>query len=1049
MSNVKQRYKQQIFQTEATNAVCDFFAGQPNSKRNFLIDAGETNVQSLGQINQIGWANEDIRLSDTDLLKNLKAVQARNSNIKSNNAIEHLTSRIEWDDGRKETIKRPVLSIEMETGTGKTYTYIKTMFELHAKYGWSKFIIVVPSIAIREGVAKTLSDTATHFKEEYGKAIRSFIYSSSRLNELESFADDSGINVMVINTQAFNASGKDARRIYMKLDSFRSRRPIDVIAKVRPIIIIDEPQKVLGEEKGQVKKTNATRNSIGKFDPLFYLNYSATHRELFNLVYKLDAVDAYQQKLVKKISVKGISIQGSAATNGYLYLQRINTYTNKTPSATVMFEMNVNQNSGIEKKVRSLSHGDNIYEHSGELEAYRHGFTISNINANEGYVEFTNGTKITCGEVIGESNVDDIRRIQIRETIISHLQRERELFSKGIKVLSLFFIDEVAKYKYYTEGAEQKGVYATIFEEEFTSAREQYLSELPFSQAQEYRKYLERDSAAIIHNGYFSVDKKGQAVPSDVKRGEEGSSDIDAYDLILKNKARLLSLDEPTRFIFSHSALSEGWDNPNVFQICTLRQTNSEITKRQEIGRGLRLCVNQSGERMDADVLGEENVHNLNCLTVIANEKYEDFAKSLQDEFFEAIKGRPTKVDAQLFIGKNILLNGQKTTINQNEAAFIYTSLAISGLVNNDGSLSDLFNSLDQSEKESKLSSILQTTGTDIHLATAEILDIVGSVFDAKKLNSLTEDARKSIKLKLDYKKYDSQEFKDLWASISNKTYYVIKFDENKLVEKSINKLNSELNVTQTTAVVTEGWLATNAENNPEMRKLKGQTITLETISSHSSKYDLLGEIASKTEIKRSTIANILSGIHTQCFGQFKLNPEDFINKVANYINDEKSLLLKEGIDYVKIDENWDAGAIFEDNLAQGVYGSNLSDELNLHLYNRLRYDAETELQFAKDMEISNIIKMYIKMPSSYSVNTPIGTYNPDWAIITEQNGIKHCYFIAETKPSSQVDLHLRPKEAFKIHCAKKHYQAISGDKVKYTVVEDFAEFIAKASVKS
>ncbi|NCU39128.1 restriction endonuclease, partial [Candidatus Saccharibacteria bacterium] len=533
-------------------AICNVFSGQPNETRKFLLDQGSSSstAQSLFNDTQTGWANPEIHLREEDVLKNLREVQKTN-HILPSVKLEKLTSKVEWDDGRKQTVVKPVFTIEMETGTGKTYTYIKTMYEMNARYGWSKFIIVVPSIAIREGVAKSFQITADHFKEEYGKACRYFIYNSTRLNELEQFADDPGINVMIINTQAFNATGKDARRIYMKLDSFRSRRPIDVISSVNPIVIVDEPQSVIGVTGGK----NVTRDSLGKFNPLFYINYSATHRENFNMVYRLDAVDAYQHQLVKKITVKGISIQGTTATNGYLYLQRINVFPNKSPSATVVFEYNASSGNGIGKKVKSFVHGDNIYNHSGEIEAYRDGYTIAEINARDGFVEFTNGLRLEQGQVVGDSSEADIRRIQIRETIMSHLEKERELFKKGIKVLSLFFIDEVAKYKFYDASGEQKGVYAEIFEEEYKNAVELFFSQLPFDEDTDYRTFLDRDEPHRIHAGYFSVDKKGRVVDSDVKRGESESADVDAYDLIMKNKERLLSADEPVRFIFSHSAL--------------------------------------------------------------------------------------------------------------------------------------------------------------------------------------------------------------------------------------------------------------------------------------------------------------------------------------------------------------------------------------------------------------------------------------------------------------------------------------------------------------
>ena len=763
---MKLRFKHQKFQEDATNALCDVFSGQPNQVRKFLVHQGIDDSSNLLLLDtaKSGWANPELHLRDEDLLNNLREVQKRHGILPSTK-LETLTSKVDWGDGRKATVTKPVFTIEMETGTGKTYTYIKSMYELNARYGWSKFIVVVPNVAIREGVAKSFQITADHFREGYGKACRFFIYNSSRLTDLEHFADDPGINVMIINTQAFNASGKDARRIYMKLDSFRSRRPIDVIAAVNPIVMVDEPQSVIGLAGGK----NVTRDALGKFNPLFYVNYSATHRENFNMVYRLDAVDAYHQQLVKKISVKGISIRGTTATNGYLYLQRINVYPNKSPSATVVFEYNANSGTGLGKKVKTFAHGDNIYDHSGEIEAYRDGFTISEINARHGYVEFTNGLRLEQGQVVGDSSEGDIRRIQIRETIMSHLEKERELYKKSIKVLSLFFIDEVAQYKFYDESGEQKGTYAHIFEEEYQTAVELFFSQLPFEEDVDYRKFLERDTVQRIHAGYFSVDKKGRVVDSDVKRGESESADVDAYDLIMKHKERLLSHEEPVRFIFSHSALREGWDNPNVFQICTLRMSSGDIKKRQEIGRGLRLSVNKDGERMDAEILGTHGMHEVNVLTVIANESYDEFARALQDEFYEVIKNRPNAITPELFMGQVWSdAFGNEVTLDISKAALIYAGLVSSGIINQD-QLSDSFQDYSPELRANKITEILGNISPDLVVYADNALHLLESVYDPRK-SPMVSDDRKKTTLNLDKEKFASKEFKNLWTKINSKT---------------------------------------------------------------------------------------------------------------------------------------------------------------------------------------------------------------------------------------------------------------------------------------
>ena len=627
---MKLQFKHQKFQADAAKAVVDVFAGQPYLTPTYMIDRGYEKIEADGvKSSQIaikeeeestGWRNERIvpELSDKLILEHLQKVQ-RTNQIKPSDKLE----------GRYN------LTIEMETGVGKTYTYIKTMYELNKHYGWSKFIVVVPSIAIREGVYKSFQVTQEHFAEEYGKKIRFFIYNSKDLTEIDRFASDSSINVMIINMQAFNAKGKDARRIYMKLDEFRSRRPIDIIAKTNPILIIDEPQSVEGA---------ATKKNLKLFCPLLTLRYSATHKSdsIYNMVYRLDAMEAYNKRLVKKIAVKGITESGSTATEGFVYLESINL-SKADPTATIQFDYK--GANGIRKKTATVGIGYNLYDYSGNLDEYKVGFVVKSIDGRDNSVEFLNGIKIFAGDVIGKVSEDQLRRIQIRETILSHLERERQLFHKGIKVLSLFFIDEVAKYKQYDEaGHPFNGIYADMFEEEYNDILSSMQREIG---DEDYIRYLDAISAHDTHAGYFSVDKKGKMTDSKLSDKKEGTSDdIDAYDLIMKNKELLLDRDpkkSPVRFIFSHSALREGWDNPNVFQICTLKQSSSEVRKRQEVGRGLRLCVNQDGERMDANVLGND-VQSINVLTVIASESYDSFAKGLQTELADAVAVAPWRL---------------------------------------------------------------------------------------------------------------------------------------------------------------------------------------------------------------------------------------------------------------------------------------------------------------------------------------------------------------------------------------------------------------------
>lgn len=600
---MKLQFKHQQFQIDAANAVCEIFAGQPMAE--LWIPGKNDRKQIEADLEQNAFANNPLAISRTDIWAAMHKKQT---------SLGLKPSGGEHDDIN--------LTVEMETGTGKTYTYIKTMYELNKRYGWSKFIVVVPSIAIREGVKKSFEITREHFKQEYGKSIIEFIYNSKNLNEIEAFATDNKIRVMIINSQAFAASlkedgrSKESRIIFSEQDSFKGRRPIDVIAKTNPILILDEPQS-LGRSVD-----SATQKALKRFNALFSLRYSATPPELNkNIIYRLDAQDAYNKKLVKKIAVKGISVSGDSATGGYVYLAGVNLSVGKNPTASLEFDMCGAK--GIRKVTRICEHGDNLYDLSHNLDEYRDGWVITDIDGRTNLVRFQNGREILAGDVIGSVNEEHLRRIQIREAIASHFEREQALFNRGIKVLSLFFIDEVEKYRLSDDGSSANGIYAKMFEEEYEAAVKKELGLLNFTP--EYREFLAETSASSAHKGYFSIDKKsGKFKNSEVKRGASGSDDTDAYDLIMKNKERLLDRKEPVRFIFSHSALREGWDNPNVFQICTLKQSTNDTSRRQEIGRGLRLSVNQNGDRMDESVLGDD-VQNVNIPTVIASESYEKF----------------------------------------------------------------------------------------------------------------------------------------------------------------------------------------------------------------------------------------------------------------------------------------------------------------------------------------------------------------------------------------------------------------------------------------
>lgn len=1015
---MKLQFKHQKFQADAAKAVVDVFAGQPYLTPSYMMDKGDGSYQiELDEEEKFtGWRNERIipALSDARILENVQKIQRANQ-IAPSPKLE----------GRYN------LTIEMETGVGKTYTYIKTMYELNKHYGWSKFIVVVPSIAIREGVYKSFQVTQEHFAEEYGKKIRFFIYNSAKLTEIDRFASDSSINVMIINSQAFNARGKDARRIYMKLDEFRSRRPIEIIAKTNPVMIIDEPQSVEGKQ---------TKERLKEFCPLLTLRYSATHKSdnLYNMIYRLDAMEAYNKRLVKKISVKGITETGSTATEGYVYLESINL-SKADPTATIQFDYK--GAVGVRKVTRKVGIGFNLYDNSNNMEEYRDNFVVKFIDGRDNHVEFLNGSKIFAGDVIGKVSEEQLRRIQIRETILSHIERERQLFHKGIKVLSLFFIDEVAKYKQYdASGKPYNGMYADMFEEEYTDILANIQREFGDD---EYMNYLDSIKPQDTHAGYFSIDKKGKMTDSKVSdKTEKTSDDIDAYDLIMKNKELLLDRDpknSPVRFIFSHSALREGWDNPNVFQICTLKQSSSDVRKRQEVGRGLRLCVNQDGERMDANILGND-VHNVNVLTVIASESYDSFAKGLQSELADAVAGRPVAITADLFKEKVIRdINGNKQVVDNDMAQAIYFDMVVNGYVDKKGALTDKYYA-DKANGEIKVAE-------EVTNYADAVLKIVDSVYDSNAMKP--ENARdKNVELQLDPDKLAMPQFKALWERISPKSVYVVDFDTNELVQKAITCLNRNLRVSKIFFKVETGMIE---EIKSKDALLSGESFVKEQSAvydasrkihaSSSVKYDLIGKLVEETGLTRKAVVKILAGIEKTVFDQFKDNPEEFIIKAAALINDEKATAIIQHITYSILDEHYST-EIFTEPTIKGKLGVNAM-KVQKHLYDHIVFDSSNEHDFATDLDTNTDVAVYVKLPDGFYISTPVGHYNPDWAIAFYEGTVKHIYFVAETK-GSMSSMQLRLIEESKIHCAREHFKAISSGEVVYDVVDSYQELLNK-----
>ena len=1023
---MKLKFKVQSYQSNAVEAVVDCFAGQPRSGGlRYRIDPGKA-VQMTAF--EEGFKNEDIRLTDAQLLTNIQSVQ-QCQNLTPVRSLNDFT-----EVGRKGEVKPKAksykpgsklnLDIEMETGTGKTYCYIKTIFEMNKQYGWSKFIIMVPSIAIREGVHKSFQITADHFAESYGKKARFFIYNSKRLHEMESFSSDAGINVMIINIQAFNARGADNRRIYDELDDFQSRCPIDVISSNRPILILDEPQKMEGK---------ATLDALPKFNPLMILRYSATHKTNHLRVHRLDALDAYNQKLVKKIAVRGIQTRGLSGTNAYLYLEGIDI-SKKAPVARI--EIEVKQKSGeIKRQLRRLEFGRDLFAVSEGLDQYR-GFTISQIDYNNDSVDFTNGPVLQAGEATGDVNEKDIRRIQIRETVKAHFDKEKQLFSQGIKVLSLFFIDEVVKYRDYDQD-DDKGDYAHVFEEEYGHLKEEYLSELAIDN-EEYRKYLASIEADATHNGYFSIDKKTKRMkdPKAAARGENAglSDDVDAYDLILKDKERLLAFHEPTRFIFSHSALREGWDNPNVFIMCMLKHSDNTISRRQEVGRGLRLSVDQHGERMDLPAV----VHDINVLTVVASESYKDFVSGLQSEIAETLSARPRKADEEYFTGKVIEAPDGSVEITPQMAKLIYRYLLKNDYTDNDDSITDTYHTAKDAGELAELPDELKAYAD-------QIVDLIDSVFDDSKLPKI-DDGRKPKTNPLN-DNFEKKEFQELWLRINRKAVYRVDFESNELIKKAISALDSRLLVTplqyivqtgEQHAAVTDGQL-----NTGDSFKLT-ETTTETGGPVHSDvTYDLIGKIAENSHLTRRTVAKVLSGIQPAIFKQFRMNPEHFITEASRLISEQKATAIIEQLSYDEVEDRFDTDIFTAAQTGQDF--SRATGKLNNHVYDYCVTDSDVERRFVEDLDTSTEVVVYAKLPGGFLIPTPVGDYNPDWAISFKHGSVKHIYFVAETK-GSMSSMKLREIEKTKIECARKFFaelnEQIAAENVKYDVVTDYAKLM-------
>jgi type III restriction enzyme len=1042
------QFKVQQYQTDAVDAVLDVFDGQPKHDGiSYRIDPGRQRNSQEALYSDSGLRNAEIALSSAQLLENVRKVQRSRNLPLSSELVDSKAAK-----------GAPSLTVEMETGTGKTYVYIKTIMELHKRFGWSKYIIVVPSIAIREGIKKSFEVTADHFQQLYGTKPRAFTYNSSQLHELERFSSDTGVQVMIINIQAFNSKGADNRRIFgtprvnpqgvtemVGLDDFGSRKPIEIIKANRPIVIIDEPQR-FGEEfdtkTGRPKKPSTSIESLSAFNALMVLRYSATHKAHHDYmkVHRLDALDAYNEKLVKKIAVRGITVKGLAGSTAYLYLDAIEITKGAKPRARVEIEVQTRGGS-IRRQVKRLDMGANLHDASNGIEAYK-GLFVTDIDANRDVMELSNGDVVIAGQLADRDVTEETkRRIQIREVVRAHLDKERELFSQGVKVLSLFFIDEVAKYRDY-DREDTLGDYARAFEEEYASVRDEVLGELILDEATvAYQEYLVRDVVGAVHQGYFSVDKKtkrlinGKVSGRGDDKGE--STDTDAYDLILKDKERLLSFEEPVRFIFSHSALREGWDNPNVFVMGMLKKSDNTVSRRQEIGRGLRLAVDRHGERMDKETVGER-VHDINELTIVTDESYTGFVAGLQQEIAKSLVARPREASVGFFTGKTIQTPDGESVVEMALAQALYMYLARNDYLNDDQTISETY-------KQAKDAGTLAEPISEV---LRPVIDFIWPLVDALYLDvPEVVDGRKPKKIPLNEANFAKKEFQALWGRINHKAVYQVEFDSAELTTKCIQSLDQHLNVAAMQYVVQAGQQRDDLESDDLTRGTgfnvsSTQTHTETTSAGSQVRYDLLGEIAEKTQLTRRTVAAILRGVAMGTFAKFRVNPEQFITEAARLINEQKATVIVEHLTYDTLQDRFDLAIFTENQTAQDF--TKASEKLTKHVYDYVVTDSKIERDFVAELDTSKEVEVYAKLPRGFSIPTPVGNYNPDWAIAFTEGSVRHVYFVAETKGSLST-MQLKGVEDAKIKCARKFFEALNeknGQNVAYNVVTDYTELM-------
>lgn len=963
------------YQLQAIEAVCELFRGQEICRTEFTVTHSVIGSALLpGMESDLGIGNR-LTLLDDEIEKNLADIQLKNGLAPSG------------------TLSSGDFTVEMETGTGKTYVYLRSIFELNKRYGFTKFIIIVPSVAIKEGVYKSLQMTDDHFRGLYANTpYEYFIYDSSKLGQVRNFATSPQIQIMIVTVGAINK--KDVNSLYKDSEKTGGEKPIDLIRSTRPIIIVDEPQSVDGGLEGRGKE------ALGAMNPLCTLRYSATHVHKHHMIYRLDAVDAYEQKLVKQIEVASATIDG-AFNKPFV---RLLSASNKRGVISAKVEVDVEIAAGrVQRKELTIQDGD-MLELTTNRPVY-HDCRIGEIRVEKGneFIELRvpgGELYLRPGEAWGDVEPLAIQREMIRRTIKEHLDKEKRLRPQGIKVLSLFFIDTVEKYRQYDEnGNPVKGVYASIFEEEYKRAAHHPDYSTLF-------KEVDLASAAEeVHDGYFSIDKKKVGSKTvEVYKDTRGDSkaDDDTYNLIMKDKEKLLAFDTPLKFIFSHSALREGWDNPNVFQICTLRDIQTERERRQTIGRGLRLCVNQDGDRLRG--------FEINTLTVIATESYEQFAENLQKEI-EADTGiKFGVVEEHQFAGIGVKDEaGQQVPMGFDRSKALWDHLKTIGHINTQGKVQD---TLKKALKEGTLA--LPTEFEPQRHQIAEVLRKITGRLEIKNA-----DERHPIKTRQAV--LQSEEFKALWQRVRHKTTYRVEFDNENLIEKCILALREAPPIAKTRLQWRKADIAIGKGGVTSTERGGASTVVLEEIEIELP--DLLTEMQDRTQLTRRTIQRILSG--SLRLNDFKRNPQQFIELASQAINRCKRMALVDGIKYQRLGEDqYYAQELFEQIELTG-YLKNMLKDTQKSVYEHVVYDSDTERTFADHLEKNDSIKVYAKLPRWFKVPTPLGTYNPDWAILVEKDGTERLYFVVETKSSLFTD-DLRDRESAQIKCGEAHFATLA-----------------------